>query len=280
MNPSVRNPIFTGSFYPAAREALQQLVQEVYLAEKESINKKLAQYPIIGGIVPHAGYIYSGVEAIHFYDILQKSQQHFDTIVVVNPNHTGYGSGLFNTSDYAYWETPLGQVQTDFLMTEALGIESNNKAHSLEHSGEVQLPFLQLYARQPFAVVMITMNEQTVPAAESLAKKIWQSARLTGRTVLLIASSDFSHHESPKTGFEKDQLVIDQILRLETRKVYDVIQQHQVSACGYGPIMTLIAYAKLVTLKPAINLLRRGNSGEVNASDMVVDYASFLCYEA
>lgn len=280
MNPLVRNPIFTSSFYPNSQEALKQLIQDVYLAEKESINNKLAGYPILGGIVPHAGYAYSGYEAIHFYDILRKSQQHFDTVVVVNPNHTGYGSGWFNTSNYSHWETPLGYVQADFLLMEALGIEANNRAHSLEHSGEVQLPFLQLYAKPPFKVVMITMNHQTTAGASSLANKIQQAASQTGRKVLLIASSDFSHHESPKVGFEKDQLVIDQILKLDAQKVYEVIKEHQVSACGYGPMMTLIAYAKQVAGQPAMSLLRRGNSGEVNSAEMVVDYISFLCYES
>lgn len=280
MNTSIRNPIFTGSFYPDNEVALKQLIHNVYQAEKASINKALAQKTLLGGIVPHAGYAYSGYQAIHFYDILKQSQQHFDTIVVVNPNHTGYGSGWYNTSSYTQWETPLGTVDADEAFMEALDIEPNNRAHSLEHSGEVQLPFLQLYAEHPFAVVMITMNKQTVPSAVSLASKIKQAALQTGERILLIASSDFSHHESPSRGYEKDQLVIDQILSLNSQNVFDVVQKHQVSACGYGPIMTLIEYTRQVAHRPGITLLRRGNSGEVQPAAMVVDYISFLCYDA
>ncbi|MGQ7869810.1 AmmeMemoRadiSam system protein B [Sunxiuqinia sp. sy24] len=280
MNTSIRNPIFTGSFYPDSEVALKRLIQEVYQAEKETINNELAKRTLIGGIVPHAGYAYSGYEAIHFYDILKQSQQHFDTIVVVNPNHTGYGSGWFNTSTYAEWKTPLGLVNADLAFVDALDIEPNNRAHSLEHSGEVQLPFLQLYAEGPFAVAMITMNKQTVASAVSLASKIRQAAVQTGQRILLIASSDFSHHESPSMGYEKDQLVIDQILSMNSQKVFDAVQQHKVSACGYGPIMALIEYTSQVARRPGIALLRRGNSGEVQPAEMVVDYISFLCYDA
>lgn len=280
MNPTIRNAIFTGSFYPGTATDLRQLVQDVYRVEKDSINTRLSKRPLIGGIVPHAGYAYSGYEAIHFYDILKQSGQHFDTIVIINPNHTGYGTGWYNTSTYSFWETPLGQVEADHEFLEALDIVANNKAHSLEHSGEVQLPFLQLYAPAPFAVAMITMNRQTVSSAFSLAAKIQQAAVQTENSVLVIASSDFSHYEPPQTGLKKDQFVIDQILNRNSQKLYDAVQEHHVSACGYGPIMALIEYSRLVGHKPAIELLRRGNSGEVYPSNEVVDYISFLCYES
>jgi len=280
MNTTIRNSIFTGSFYPGTASDLRQLLQEVYRVEKDKIKVKLAKHKLIGGIVPHAGYSYSGYEAIHFYDILKQSGQHFDTIVVINPNHTGYGTGLFNTSTYSFWETPLGQVEADQEFLEALDIAANNKAHSLEHSGEVQLPFLQLNAATPFAVAMITMNQQTVSSAVSLAGKIHQAAIRTKKSVLVIASSDFSHYELPQTGLKKDQFVIEQILARNSQKLFDAVQKHQVSACGYGPMMALIEYARLAGREPAIELLRRGNSGDVFPSNEVVDYISFLCYES
>lgn len=280
MNTTIRNSIFTGSFYPGIASDLRQLVQDVYRVEKDKIKLRLAKRKLIGGIVPHAGYSYSGYEAIHFYDILKQSGQHFDTIVVINPNHTGYGTGSYNTSTYQFWETPLGQVKADHEFLEALDIVADNKAHSLEHSGEVQLPFLQLYALAPFAVAMITMNQQTVSSAVSLAAKIQQAAEQTKNRILVIASSDFSHYELPQTGLQKDQFVVDQILAKNTQKLFDAVQDHHVSACGYGPIMVLIEYARLVGHKPAMELLRRGNSGEVFPSKEVVDYISFLCYES
>ncbi|KOH43384.1 AmmeMemoRadiSam system protein B [Sunxiuqinia dokdonensis] len=280
MNTTIRNSIFTGSFYPGTASDLRQLVQDVYQIEKDSIKLRLAKHKLIGGIVPHAGYAYSGYEAIHFYDILKQSGQHFDTIVIINPNHTGYGTGWYNTSTYSFWETPLGQVEADQQFLEALDIVPNNKAHSLEHSGEVQLPFLQLYALAPFAVVMITMNRQTVSSAVSLAAKIHQAAVQTKNSVLVIASSDFSHYESPQTALNKDQFAIDQILAKNVQKLYDAVQEHQISACGYGPMMALIEYARLSGNKPAMELLRKGNSGEVFPANKVVDYISFLCYES
>jgi MEMO1 family protein len=94
----------------------------------------------------------------------------------------------------------------------------------------------------------------------------------------LIASSDFTHYESPITGFKKDQYVIDPILKFDSEGVYNAVNNHHVTVCGFGPIMTLLEYARLIDEKAAIRILKRGNSGEVYPSNEVVDYISFLCY--
>jgi AmmeMemoRadiSam system protein B len=93
---------------------------------------------------------------------------------------------------------------------------------------------------------------------------------------LVIASSDFSHYVSPEYGRKQDQFVIEQILAQNTIAIEQVIREKSISVCGYGPIMTLIEYAKIVTEKPQVDMLRIGNSGEVIASSEVVDYVSVL----
>lgn len=65
----------------------------------------------MGAIIPHAGIIFSEHHAIHSFEIISISPQNFDTIIIINPNHTGKGIGIANTSLYEYWETPLGKIK-------------------------------------------------------------------------------------------------------------------------------------------------------------------------
>jgi MEMO1 family protein len=276
MDVSVRKPAVAGRFYPGNSSSLTSLIDQLLEAEKDKIDYQRTSLPIIGGVVPHAGMVYSGYQAVHFFEIVRKSDQKFDTIVIINPNHSGRGSGWFNTSSYHYWETPLGKVAVDVDFTEAMDIEIDNQAHDYEHSGEVQLPFVQHFLRFPIQLVMITMNVQNVDSAILLASKINDAAKQTGRKILLVASSDFNHYESPEKGYQKDQYVVDKILDFDSQGVYDEVRKHHVTACGYGTIMTLLNYSKMITNRPSIAILKRGHSGEVYPSEEVVDYVSFL----
>lgn len=276
MEMNIRKPTVAGRFYPGNSASLISLIDQLISKEKEKIDYSKAEKPLIGGIVPHAGMVYSGYQAVHFYEIVRKSKQHFDTVVIINPNHSGRGSGLFNTSSYRFWETPLGKLEADHEFIECLGIESNNIAHDNEHAGEIQLPFLQHLLTFPFKIVMITMNVQNIDSATQLAGHLIRTVKQTGRKVLIIASSDFNHYESAETGYNKDQHVIDRIMDFDTKGVYEELKKHHVTACGFGPIMTLLSYSEQLTIEPTIAILKRGHSGEVYPSEEVVDYVSFI----
>lgn len=279
MNSSIRKAAFAGKFYPSNPLQLKQLIEDVYNSEKDKINKSLYNKSIIGGIVPHAGYIFSAYQAVHFYDSLKNSTMKYDTAVIINPNHSGYGTGRFNTCNYNYWETPFGLLETDKEFSDLLDIAQYNGAHDYEHSGEVQLPMLQYFYSQPIKIVLITMNQQNKENAEILAQKIHTAVNKTGRKTIIIASSDFSHYETAQEGFRKDQFIVDAILNHNTEEIYNNVKLHNISACGFGPMMVLIEYARLASDDFNISLLRRGNSGEIHQSKEVVDYISFLFFE-
>ncbi len=279
MNPKIRKAAFAGRFYPADKHSLSTLIDNIYSVEKEHINIELAQRHILGGVVPHAGIVYSGYQAIHLYSILKQSTQHIDTIVIINPNHSGFGKGMFNISDYDFWENPFGRIEIDREFSTELGFEICNEAHDCEHSGEVQLPFLSHLYSQPPKVVLITMNQQNIESAQVLAKRISDVAKKINKKIFLIASSDFSHYESPESGFKKDQYVVDAMMKLDAEQVYSEVKSHHVTACGFGPIMTLINYAKLESENSQLTVLKRGHSGNIYPSTEVVDYISFLCFE-
>ena len=274
----VRKSAVAGRFYPASKESIIEQIESIREKELPNINLKLKDNYIIGGVVPHAGYMFSAYQAIHFFEIVKQSQKKYDTIVIVNPNHTGLGNEIaFDSNDV--WETPLGQVALDVEFGEKLGVSISEIEQQREHSGEVMLPFLQYFLDYDFKIAPITLSHQTYKNAKLLAGKIHKAAQKLNREILIIASSDFSHFLSPEKGKEMDEHVLRNIFLLDSPAIEKVVQGKKISVCGYGPIMTLIEYSKLIATKPKVDILKMGHSGEIIPSSEVVDYVSILFSE-
>ncbi len=118
-----------------------------------------------------------------------------ETIFILGPNHTGLGPPI---SVYAKgrWKTPLGEVRVDESFANKIVAASNlfaadQSAHMLEHSIEVQLPFLQFLFEGAFEFVPICMRDQTLKISSELGEAIGKSAAKS--LPLIIASTDFTH---------------------------------------------------------------------------------------
>lgn len=273
----IRKANFAGKFYPADKEELISLIKRIENLEKGKINMALAERDILGGIVPHAGYIFSAYQAVHFFKLISIQKQKYDTIFIINPNHTGLGDWV-SLEENTHWESPLARVEIDADFMQELNFPKNYKAHKHEHSGEVILPFLQYYLNYDFKIFPITIGEQNYENSKELASQIFKANKKLAKKILIIASSDFSHFETEKEGFRKDQLVVDEILKHNVSEIETVIRKNDISVCGYAPIMTMLEYAKLSNSNTEIELLARGHSGQVHKADTVVDYISFLVY--
>jgi hypothetical protein len=142
------------------------------------------------------------------------------------------------------------------------------------------LPFLQKWISYPFKIVPICILRQNPVISTEIAEKIYKANQILQKKIFIIASSDFSHYVDPDKGKEKDSLVLKELEKLDSQHLYDTVIRNRVSVCGYGPIMTLIEYAKLVSQKPETTILARGNSGKTMPSSSVVDYVSILFYQS
>ena len=271
----VRQPAVAGRFYPETPAEISSQLADILEKESSRIDLSLAKSEIIGAVVPHAGYMFSAYQAMHFFGILKHSEQQFDTFFIINPNHSGYGYEInLDTNDM--WETPFGRVEIDRDFCELLDFSESAEAHKFEHSGEVMLPMLQYSLDYDFKIVPVTLSEQNVSNAEFIADSIIKANQLLKKEVCVIASSDFSHFLSPDAGRELDAYVIDRILAGDPEGVYREVKDKDVSVCGFGPIMTLMYYAMKTSQEPKIKVLKTGHSGEVVPSDEVVDYVSIL----
>lgn len=274
----IRKAAFAGQFYPAHKKELIKLYEQILLSEQSKIDYSLAKQEIIGGIVPHAGFMYSGYQAIHFFEILKNYSKKLDTIIIINPNHSGYGDAISLDESFE-WEGILRNTLLDHEFMNELDFPKSEMAHQFEHSGEIMLPFLQYVLDYEFKILPITLSVQNSSNAKIIADAIFQANQKLKKEILIIASSDFSHFVSPQKGVDQDNPVVESIQNFDTVNIEKEVNKNNLSICGFGSIMALIEYSKLISDEVKTQILRRGHSGEVSPSPEVVHYLSMLFYK-
>lgn len=260
-----REPAVAGQFYPSNAETLKRMLASFFFKKrKQGVAKEV--------IVPHAGYVYSGMVAAESFAKLKASK----TFVILCPNHTGLGSEIaISTSEK--WKTPLGSVEVDMKLAEELvasgSASFDELAHIGEHSAEVQVPFIQ-YLFKDAKILPITIGTDDFEALLKLAKSLVKASRKNSFS--LIASSDFSHFVPLKYAKEKDMKAVEFIKKLDAMGFYNYVLEQRLSICGYAPITVTLHYCKEKGRKKA-TLLKYDTSARITKDKTnVVGYASII----
>ena len=111
-------------------------------------------------------------------------------MIVIGPNHHGMGEPIGVSIDD--FKMPSGVMKNDKKLAEAIDIPPDDLSHVSEHSMEVQLPFIQ-YLDKRIGQVCISMMDQSIEASRFLGDRVVKAVRETGRRVVIVASSDFTH---------------------------------------------------------------------------------------
>jgi MEMO1 family protein len=261
----IRQPVVAGRFYADSPAELRDQVEAFMVKNAEKAD-------VVGVVMPHAGYVYSGAVAGAVVSRIQMK----DTFIVIGPNHTGQGEPLSIMSS-GTWKTPLGDVRIDTDLAKAIlslcpDLKEDILAHQYEHSIEVQLPFLQYYKPDVKLVpIMLAVSDPDV--LKTLGLAIAQAIKKTGRETVILASSDMSHYESQKVARQKDRQAILAMLDLNPAELIKRVEENHISMCGYAPATVMLwAVAEMGTLKA--ELIKYQTSGDVSG-DMgsVVGYA-------
>lgn len=271
----IRSAAFEGKFYPSSKEAIFELIREVEDAGR------YPDYPmnsglVIGGVLPHAGHVYSAAQTIPFFRLLQERELVPDTIVILNPNHSGGGSRV-EIDAHSYWKNSIGELEVDAKLSSLLSYEKNTQAQLFEHSAEVIIPYIQYYFQDKYPMILpVCLQCISAREAKALAFELYTAAQSLSRNCIVLASSDFSHFLSPKEGFKQDEKVLKKLREKDSEGLERVVLNDEISVCGYAPIMTLMEYASIVASSYEPKILARGHSGEVYPAREVVDYISIL----
>ncbi len=275
---SIRSPAVAGTFYPSEPRALSNMVDGCYLhrlGPGRAPPAEPGRSNVVAVVAPHAGYEYSGPIAAHSY-LHVSSLPDPDLIVVVAPNHYGVGSGV-STFAAGYWETPLGRMKVDSdasakLAKEAGIVAFDPEAHRMEHSLEVQLPFLQRLYGGTVPFLPVSLLFQDMATAETVGGALAEVVR--DKKAVLVASSDLTHYEGAEAAKSKDASLLEKVVRMDMGGFYSTIDRLQVTACGFGAIAAVMRAAGDLGLRRG-ELLKYATSGDTTGDNLqVVGYAS------
>ena len=258
--PTVRPAAVAGSFYPADEAALQAQVRDCLgtgLTQSSGVPPKLL-------VVPHAGYVYSGPVAGHAYARLAPWAAQIRRVVLLGPAHRVALRGLAVPAVDAF-ETPLGRVPIARRAREALAdlpqVSRSDRAHALEHSLEVQLPFLQAVLGASFELLPLAVGDASRDEVAEVVDRLWG-----GDETLIVVSSDLSHYLPYEDAKATDRTTAARIVALAT-------DLDPYEACGAHALNGALAAARRHGLQAELLDLR--NSGDT-AGDRrrVVGYAA------
>lgn len=260
---STRPPAVAGTFYPADRAVLERTVRG-----------HLAQAWRPGGhpkavIVPHAGYVYSGPVAATAYAALQDREPPIERVVLLGPSHRVFVEGLAVPSVDSF-RTPLGDVPLDRDALESVlslpQVHVVDRAHALEHSLEVHLPFLQVVLGR-FSLVPFSVGQASPEEVAEVLERLWG-----GPETLVLVSSDLSHY----LDYERARALDTETTRAIEQLDPDGLCEE--SACGRVPVRGLLLTARRRGL--ACKTVDLRNSGDTaGGRERVVGYGSYFFLE-
>jgi AmmeMemoRadiSam system protein B len=258
---TVRYPAVAGQFYPDDPRELREAVLR-YLGKAKPVSSVPKAI-----IAPHAGYIYSGPVAAFTYAAIAPAHAVIRRVILLGPAHRVYlrGLALSSADDFV---TPLGIVPVD---REAVAriqhlpqVVVMDAAHTLEHSLEVHLPFLQVILDQ-FSLVPLVVGDASPEAVDEVLELLWG-----GEETLIVVSSDLSHYHSHAMAKTLDSITTQAIEALRAD-----IEPEQ--ACGCMPLNGLLHLARRHGLR--VTTLDLRNSGDTaGPRDQVVGYGAYVLH--
>ncbi|MDI6757230.1 MAG: AmmeMemoRadiSam system protein B [Endomicrobiia bacterium] len=278
----IRQPAVAGSFYPASKRELADVVKSL-LASTEATR---TPGTIVAAMAPHAGYVFSGDTAAKVWAALDA--ENAETFVLVGNSHA------FSLDKGAVWTsgafaTPLGDVLIDeelasMLLENGDIFESAASPHIREHSLEVQLPFIQAVApRAKITPVLLSSSfsfQKSLEVGRALAKAVKKHTRKT----IIIASSDMSHFPSDAVAREWDSRILEAIGRFDCKMVDEVERNArkshedglEVGLCGKEAVVAVMTAAKELGAETAAVLHYANSSDASRDKSRVVGYGAAL----
>ena len=280
----VLEPSVAGRFYPADPTELSNDVNR-YIGDADI---QPTDERVLAVLSPHAGYVFSGPVAGYSFRFVQNQSP--DTVLVIGICHQGVEGGcVFSGLGI---KTPLGQLDVDTdlvnaLLDEGKPIHADARPFMSEHSVEVNLPFIQTaFPDAKVAAMLVSHSEPDLckSLGETIARVIQQDS---GKSVLIVVSSDMSHYPVYDIANRVDQEMLDSLETMDTGKILPAMNAHlrkpepelHCVMCGGGAMLTAVETA-LALGSGRAKTLHYQNSGDsgYGEKDRVVGYGSFAIF--
>lgn len=272
---AMRKPSHAGTFYPGEKRSLEKMV-DGFLGEVTPVD---IQGRVILAIVPHAGYIYSGPVAAHVYRLIKDISP--KRIILLGPSHyypldgpTLYGEGSFST--------PLGEVPINASLTNKIKkrcpqVKVSQEAHRLEHSLEVQLPFLQKTLSK-FEIVPILVPPHSDSWEEEVLARVLAELLKEDKELIVLASSDLSHFHPYEEARKMDGETVRLIKEMSLNQLGEGVLAGKNELCGDGGVLTGLLAVRYYGDRE-VKVLSLANSGDTQGDkSRVVGYTAVVFY--
>jgi len=281
-----RKAVVAGMFYEDNLDKLDNQITECFKSDfgPGSMPVSRRDKKIIGVIAPHAGYQFSGPGQAWCYKEIAEAE-FADCYIILGTSHTDFPGAALIMEDF---ETPFGILKVDEEIAKSLidkgACKDDKYPHVREHSIEVQLPFLQFANKDhlnDIKIVPIVVGSGA--DYERLGRAIADMIKLTGKKVVLICSSDFTHYgisysylpfkENIKANLDKlDLKAIDWIKKMDAWSFLNYVEETKATICGKQAIAAFITACKELGAKN-VRLEHYYNSG-----DIMKDYSNAVGY--
>jgi AmmeMemoRadiSam system protein B len=282
----VRRSDFAGSWYPGNESDCKREIEE-FVAH--TIPCPNAEKGGIGGIVPHAGWVFSGRIACNVIQCLGNDSTP-DTIVIFG-RHLHSSSKNYIMSEGS-WATPLGDLEIDHELADGLISEfpfvvETPSYYEQDNTVEVQLPFIKYFF--PNTKILPVGAPPALPSLK-IGRRVAEISKSMGRKILILGSTDLTHYgynygHTPKgvgqkavdwVKNENDKRVVDLMMAMDAEGVVaEALKNH--NACCSGAVAAAISAAKSLGAQEGKKLIY-STSYDVRPDDSFVGYAGILFF--
>jgi len=279
-----RKTDFAGTWYPGTESECRRIIETF---SEVSVPCASFKKGIFGGIVPHAGWYYSGQIAFNVIKCLKGDIA--PDVFVIFGRHLHQGSSNYIMKDGS-WDTPLGglDIETDLaegLISEFKFTIETSSRYEQDNTIELQLPFIK-YLFPDVKILPIGIP----PKASSIkiGERVSELAEEAGKKMFVIGSTDLTHYgynygNAPKgigkkavewVKNENDKRMIDMILKMDPEGIMSESFANS-NACCSGAVAAAVSALKKSGVLRGEKLIYR-TSYDVRPDDSFVGYVGVV----
>lgn len=280
-----RAALLAGTWYPDSTSQCRAMFNQF---ERDSKAKSSTRTRLSAGIVPHAGWVFSGSIAYNVISELARLAERPDTVVLF-AGHLRPSQAPTVMTHGDCW-TPFGALETDEVLAQAIAAHTGVRAespvgHSQDNSAEVEFPLIKHFFPQAKLLII-----GAPPHTESLAlaDTTVAAARRLGRSIVALGSTDLTHYGpnyyfTPRGTGPKarqwveevnDPILVDAICQGRSEDLVEIALAHQNACCPGAAAAALRCGEQLG--QSGGEIVRYATSADVHPTESFVGYAGVV----
>lgn len=280
----IRQAALSGSWYSGTDSGCRQEID--YFIQHSAIPPDLSR-PVVGGIVPHAGWYYSGSIACEVIRLMHSSEPSPDALVIFGTHL--YPDAPVSVMKEGAWDTPLGYLPIHESLARELCAQApfdiETQKNVPDNTIEVQLPFVKYFWKD---IHIVPISAPPSHNSVQMGKIVAETAQKMNVKILVLGSTDLTHY-GPNYGYTpkgrgqaalqwvsevNDRSVIAAILSMDPISVIRDAQQKHNACCSGAAAAALSAGMALGAVQS--RLLTYATSHDKSPGESFVGYAGIV----